>query len=529
MKWVPSLLILLGLFFCSCQPSSQKKVEGIRLNIVADPATLDPRKARSLNEMILANMLFEGLMKVGKNGTLECALASNIEISPDGKIYTISLKDAYWTNGKKIGPQDFIYAWKTSLDASFPSENASFLFCIKNASNIKKGLAPSSDLGVRQVDEQSFEVELEAPTPYFLKLTSTPVFFPVLEEMDQKNPSWDPSKGALISCGAFSLKTWKHQDLIEVEKNPSYRNASSVKVPFIHMNMLDEMAEIKMFEEGDLDLAWSPLSTLPSDLLESLKKENLLFSEPFLGTSFFRINVERPPFHNVNIRKAFALAIDRKNLVEHVLQGGQSPALRLVPQKDSLKAYFVDHDPRQAKELLEQGLQELGLSREDLPPITFLYASNQRNHLVAQAVQQDWKEALGITVRLEANDPKVYFGRLGRQDYQMANSSWIADFNDPINFLNVFKYKRGSCNNTEWENTTYTHLLDESALIQSEAQREEVLSKCEEILMNEMPIIPIYHLKMLYVKNKNLKNVVLSPLGIVDFTWAEMEQQETIR
>src|SRR3989339_1006634 len=287
----------------SCQPNPKMPKQEVRINLVSEPRTLDPRKSRDLSERVLMNMFFEGLTREGKTGKSELALAESIEVQENGSRYIFRLKEAYWTNGDRIRPKDFIYSWKTSLDPSFLSENAYQLFCIKNAELIKKGEMSSSDLGVLELDETTLQVDLEKPIPYFQELLSFSIFFPIHESMDFQG--WDLNKVSLISSGPFSLKQWKHSDFIEAVKNPNYWDSKTVSLKGIHLFVVSEDTEMRMFEKKELDWAGSTLSTIPFDLVESYEKKNLLHLYPMFGTFFFRVNVEKEPFNNINIRKAF--------------------------------------------------------------------------------------------------------------------------------------------------------------------------------------------------------------------------------
>jgi oligopeptide transport system substrate-binding protein len=531
MQHLVFIFFLLFSLLTSCQPKPKvdpkQNEKKISINLVSDPRTLDPRKSRDVNERILMNMFYEGLMREGKEGKNEPALAETIDKSDDGLRYTFHLKKAHWSNGDPITASDFVYAWKTSLDPLFPSENAYQLFSIKNGEKIKKGETPSSELGAVALDEATLQIDLENPIPYFLDQLSFSIFFPVHAAMDVKG--WDLSKESLISSGPFSLKQWKHHDFIQAVKNPSYWDADTVHLSEINLVMVTEDTEIKMFEKKQLDWAGSPLSAMPTDLIDSFKKQKTLCSHPMLGTAFFRVNTERFPFNNVNIRKAFALAINRQEIVEHIIQGKNEPALGFIPKLMSLQKepYFPDHQEELARSYLDKGLSELGISKEELPKIVLLYASLGPNNKLVQAVQQDWQRVLGVFAELEANEKKAFFSRLGQQDYQLAIGSWMADFNDPINFLSVFKYKKASTNNTEWENPEYISLLDASDKVKGE-ERRDLLCKSERILMEEMPIIPIYHHTMLYLKKENLKNVAISPLGNLDFKWAYLEESPAL-
>lgn len=521
-----SLILVLG----ACQSSNTKssltkQSECVKINLKDDPKTLDPRKSREIISITIMKMFFEGLTRIGKNDQPELALARSVEISEDLKKYTFTLRYSEWSNGEPLTANDFVYAWKKVLDPQFLSDNAYQLYVIKNAKSVKEGKLPANALGIRAIDPMTLEVELENPTPYFLELMAFPIAFPVSQKTDEENPKWSESSSSYVCNGPFRLTQWKHQDLIAAEKNLFYWDASHVKLKQLELVMVAEETELKMYRKKQLDWAGSPISVLPLDALPELKKTKGMHSKPLLGTSFIRINVEKAPFNNLKMRKAVSLAVNRSEIVEHVALGGQIPATGLVPLSLSLQStpYFKDGDLDTASALFEEALKEEGISAEEMVPITLTYITGERNHLVAQTLQQQWRQAFGIKVQLEAIERKVYLDRLGKLDYQLAMGSWIADYNDPINFLEVFKFKKATTNNTGWENPRYIQLLEESSKIMDPDERQKVLAQSERLIMEQMPIIPVYHFTMLYMQNDKLKDVVLSSLGNIDFKWAYLD------
>ncbi len=525
--------ILFGVFFValfsgcgSPQKSEQKKIAA-RINISDDPNTLDPRKARDLASQTLSRMFFEGLTRVGKNDKAELALAKSVSFSSDLKTYTFHLKDAEWSNGDLVTAFDFVYAWKTLLDPTFPSDTAFQLYVIKNAKAAKEGKLGIEHVGMRAVDEKTLEVELEYPVPYFLELVAIPAFFPVNLHRDHINPHWAENPSSFVCNGPFQLGEWKHNDRILAVKNPTYWDAPAVQLSALEFVMVTGDTELKMFEKGQLDWAGSPLTTLPVEAILSLKKNQTLKTKEMLGTYFIRVNTESHPLNDPLIRKAFAMAIYRKDIVEHVTQGNQISASGLVPLSLGLQndPYFPDGALDEARRLFSEGLSRLHLDKKSFPDVKLLYAANERNHLIAQALEQQWYKAFGIRIQLESCERKVYFDRLSKQDYQLASSSWIADFSDPINFLDVFRYKKGSSNNTNWENAHYAELLHRSSIEVHPNKRMELLKESEKVLIEEMPILPIFYYTMLYLQQPHLKDVVLSSMGVVDFKWAAVDER----
>lgn len=541
---IPVVLTACSLIFSSCNSPSgpqlvsadttekkeEREKQALRINLREEPQTLDPQRGRELSSLTLMRLLFEGLTRIGPDEKPELALADELEISEDGLTYTFGLRGVTWTNGDPLSAEDFVYAWKRVLNPSFPGDNAFQLYVIKNAKAVKEGVLPAEELGVRAIDRWSLEVKLERPTPYFLELLASPVFFPINQKVDRDNPNWAENASTYVSNGPFVLDKWKHNYQLNIKKNPNYWDKQAVHLSEIQFAMVQEETELKMFEKNELDWAGSPLSTLPVDALRDLKKQGLLYTQPFLGTYFMRTNTELLPFNDQNVRKAFALAINRRAIVEHITQGNQTPATGLVPVSLDLQEepYFRDGNVQEARILFETALRDNGWTKETFPPVTLLYAMSQRNHLIAQAVQEQWERAFGIRIRLEGIETKVYFNRVSKQDFQIASGSWIADFGDPINFLEVFKFKKASTNNTSWGNKDFARLLDRSMETRDVKQRIRLLRKSEQLIMDAMPIIPIFHYTMLYVKNEKVKGVRLSSLGNIDFKTAYIEEEKEI-
>jgi oligopeptide transport system substrate-binding protein len=469
-------------------------------------------------------MLFEGLTRLNVQEKVELALAESVSISEDMKTYTFELRPSSWSNGDPVTASDIAYAWRKVLDPQFRSAQADLLYCIKNGKACKEGVVPTQEAGVRVLGPRTLQVELEYPAPYFLELLASPLFFPVNQRVDEKHPAWSEAAATYVCNGPFILSVWKHRDQIILKKNRSYWDAQAVSLAEIRLPMVQEETELKMFENRELDWAGSPLSVLPVDALAHLKRSGTLRSKPFLATCFMRVNTKQAPFQEPLLRKAFAYAIDRKQIVEHVIQGDHLPATGLAPLSMGLqkKPYFNDGDTLLAKAYFQEGMQAAQTTFYDLPEISLIYAGGERAHRIAQAVQQQWREALGVLVRLEPLDSKVFFSRVAQRDYQLALGSWTADFNDPMNFLEVFKSREGGSNNTQWENAEYAKLLDIASMLRDAQARSALLARSEQILIDSMPIIPLYHYAMHFVAQEGVQDVAISSSGVVDFKWAKL-------
>ncbi len=501
----------------------------VRIASNSEAHTLDPRGARVLAASTTLNLMFEGLMRLDNDGELEPGVAESVEISPNRTTYTFHLRDSHWSNGDPVTAEDFMYAWKSMLEPNFPAPNAFQLYAIKNARQAKTGEASVDAVGVSAPDEKTLVVELDQPTPYFLELTAFHALFPVNQHIAKKHPSWAEGDFAhFTSNGPFQLDHWAHNDELTVVKNENYWDADAVKLSGVTLVIGDEHTALELFENNDLEWTGSPLSIIPPDAIASMTQQDTLEVAPAAGTHWLRVNVDAKPFDNVKMRKALSLALDRQALVEHVIQGNQTPAMGVLPPNSRWHSpnYFEDHDVASAKLLLRQALAEMGLTRDELPTMTLVYRNDERQHRLAQTLQQQWREVLGIMVELEAVENKLLYERLKNQDYQLANGSWFADFSDPYNFLAVFDAKDNGTNNTGWESKRYQQLLELSSLAADANKRKVLLLQAERLLMDESPVIPLFFYSMNFRRASQLRDVGLSDLGVLNFRNAELVSEE---
>lgn len=491
------------LFLASCGVSPTSSDQKATLSLASDPTILDPRKARDLESITILHMLFEGLTRTSKNGETELALAENVKILNEGCRYQFHLRKSFWSNGDPLTAHDFERSWKTILDPHFATDISYQLYPIKNAMKAKQGVVALEAIGVQAVDDYTLLVDLEHPIPYFLELLSMPSFFPFSSES--------------LSNGPFLLTEWKHSDHLMLSKNPRYWEIDSVALSSVDFVIAACDTAFQMYEEGKLDWVGSPLSALPSDAIQSLKMSGALRESAFLATYFYRINtspeigMKKNPLADPKVRCALGRALDRESIVKYVLKGGEKAAKSLTPPEMGLGVKDFSSDS-----YFPEG------------PLTISYSNTERNAAIAQAIQKQWEEAFGIEVLLEAVEPKTYFQRISKKEYQIAAGSWVADFNDPINFLEIFKYKESGTNNTAWESLEYIDLLNASALCMDKEERLEILASAEKILMEEMPIIPIYHYVLNHLKRAQFSGVALSPIGQLDLRWAYFEPKEKL-
>lgn len=501
---------------CSSRHPSLDDHSSLHIAISEDPTTLDPRLSRDLLGSTVVRMLYEGLTRIDNEGKIVPAVADKIDVSDDGLTYTFHLRNALWSDGSPVTANDFYETWKSVLDPKFPSPNAYQLFVIQGAKSAKEGKLPFDAIGVKAPDPHTLIVKLERPAPYFLELTSCPFFYPVHKLLrDEKTASDDKC----IVNGPFILRNWERRNELNVVKNLNYWDAAHVALPGISLYTLDENTALVLYRAKALDWVGSPLSILPQDSIDMLKAQGQLEFTQGAGTHWFRLNTAKAPFTSNKMRRAFALAVNRNAIVDHVTQGNQKEALAVVPPALGwlTDSDLEDNAVQKGQELFEAALTEMGITKDNLPKITLSYSASDRNHKIAQAVQQQWNKTFGIDVSLESSESQVLRDRMTSGNYQIALGSWFADYRDPINFLEIFKSKLNATNQTFWEHDQYTDLIEKSFNEKDPAKRGRLLSEAEMILINEMPVIPLFYSAYNFLKVPGIAGVYFSPLGYLDF------------
>jgi oligopeptide transport system substrate-binding protein len=544
--------------FAGCKKAAQVEEKVLKYNVTDEPQYLDPRLSNGDEFPILMNV-FDGLLRYNPQGQIEPSIAESYTVSDDHLVWTFKLRDAKWSNGEQVTAQDFEYSWKSTLSPETAASYAYQLYYIKNGKafnssihkdgkyyypkvdasgkpvtdaagnpvpDLTKPFDPES-VGVKAIDDKTLQVTLEAPTPYFISLLAFPTYFPINKKLDQSNPNWAKSADTYVSNGPFRITKWEHNHVIEVEKNPYYWDRDKVKLDKIVFDMIaDNTTEMMMFENGELDWGQHP----PAAELDRLKSKGEVTFIPTAGTFYLRINTTRKPFNDPRVRKALALAIDRDAIVK-ITKGGEQPATGYVPfgipdatpGSDFRKVGgdLLKYDPDEAKKLLADAGYPGG---KGFPSFELLYNTNQTYEMVAEAVQGMWKDNLGIKSTLTATEFKVAIDRRNKMDFDIYVGTWWGDYADPMTFINMYVTGGGN-NHTGWGNKQYDEYVKTAELTDDQKVRMEAMHKAEAILMDEMPIIPIYFFTGPQLIKPYIKDYYVSPLGYlqVDFKWAYIE------
>ncbi|AEF16783.1 ABC-type transporter, periplasmic subunit [Thermoanaerobacterium xylanolyticum LX-11] len=502
----------------------------LNLNLVQEPPTLDPQKATDVVSIDILTEVLDGLTRYDKNGKIEpgSGLAKSWDISKDGLTYTFHLRDAKWSDGNPITAQDFEYAWKRALDPKTASQYAYQLFYIKGAEEYNAGKGTADQVAVKALDDKTLQVTLKAPTPQFLGLTSFVTYLPLEKSVYEKygdKIGTDPDK--LVYSGPFVISQWNHEQSITLKKNKDYWDSSSVKLQTVNFTMIkDNNTLVQNYDSGTLDSIF-----VPGDYIDKYKSSSE-YSDKALATNWYiQFNTKNPVFKNADIRKAFTLAIDRKSFVEQVTKDGSIPAEAVVPpgipgyngdfRKEAGEAYFKDNDVLQAKELLKKGMSELGISK--LPTITLLGDDTDNAKKYDQALQQMWSQNLGVNVQIQNVAFKVRIDMMDKGNYDMVFAGWGADYNDPLTFLDMWETNNGN-NTAFYSNPQYDKLIDEAKVNGDLKARNDELIQAEKILMDDMPIGPVYFQARPFVVKPYVKDLYFHTFGSDwEFKWAYIQ------
>ena len=514
-----NILSITLIFLIGCSENISPVDSGLEKQIYhhgngSEPQGIDPHIVTGVPEHHILISLCEGLTipnpnPTGSDGYIP-GTAESWTVSDDGKEYIFKLnKNAKWSNGDPVTADDFVWSWKRILTASLGSQYPDMLYYLVGAYEYHNGEIDNFDeVGVKALDSQTLKVNLKNPTPFFIGLLSHYSTWPVHKEtvlkhgdIDDRNGEWT-RPGNFVCNGPFQLKTWELNNRIVVEKNPHYYDASMVRLNEIHYYPVSNvMTEDRMFRAGQLHLT-SSMPTQKCPIYIEEKNPNLKI-DPYMGTYFYRINTENETLSDVRVRKALAYSIDRQLLVDKVTQCGQIPAYSFTPPGSNgyQPSTEIPYDPVLAKQLLA----EAGYSSDKpFPKLEILFNTNEGHRKVALAIQQMWQNELGIEVELVNQDWKVYLSREMVGDFQISRAGWIGDYEDPNTFLDLMRPNRGN-NKTGWENMDFDALVEEANTINNQDKRYELLNEAEKILIDNMPIIPLYTYVRVYQLSPDVK------------------------
>ncbi|HET7626655.1 MAG TPA: peptide ABC transporter substrate-binding protein [Verrucomicrobiae bacterium] len=468
----------------------------------ADPESLDPAIITGQPDMRVVQSLFEGLTRVDpKTGGAIPGLAERWDISPDGTIYTFHLRtNLVWSTGEPITADDVVFSWIRALDPAMACEYAGQLYYVKNGEAFNAGkITDPSKVGVHALDPYTVRVELLQPTTFFLDLCAMPIMSVVPRKLVEKfGDDWVKQR-PLPSSGPYELVYWRLNDKIRIRKNPRYWDAANTSVNiFDLLPIASPTVALNLYERGQVDIVWDK-DLVPTELLDVLLKRPDFHTFDYLGTYFIDINVTRKPFDDPRVRKALALAIDKKRILTRLLHAGEKVATGLVPDGTAnyTGAEALGYNPDLARKLLAEAGYPGG---KGFPHFTYMFnaavgGAAKMHEKIAVELQQMWRDELGIHMEMRQLEWKVYLNAQSQLDYDLSRASWIGDYDDANTFLDMFMSDNGN-NRTGWKDPRYDALVREANSKTNIKVRAELLRQAETILVHdEAPVVPLFFYK----------------------------------
>ncbi|EKS0039390.1 oligopeptide ABC transporter substrate-binding protein OppA [Salmonella enterica] len=460
--------------------------------------SLDPHKIEGVPESNVNRDLFEGLLISDVEGHPSPGVAEKWE-NKDFKVWTFHLrKNAKWSDGTPVTAHDFVYSWQRLADPNTASPYASYLQYghIANIDDIIAGKKPATDLGVKALDDHTFEVTLSEPVPYFYKLLVHPSVSPVPKSAVEKFGDKWTQPANIVTNGAYKLKNWVVNERIVLERNPQYwDNDKTVINQVTYLPISSEVTDVNRYRSGEIDMTYN---NMPIELFQKLKKEipNEVRVDPYLCTYYYEINNQKAPFNDVRVRTALKLALDRDIIVNKVKNQGDLPAYSYTPPyTDGAKLVepeWFKWSQEKRNEEAKKLLAEAGFTADE--PLTFdlLYNTSDLHKKLAIAVASIWKKNLGANVKLENQEWKTFLDTRHQGTFDVARAGWCADYNEPTSFLNTM-LSDSSNNTAHYKSPAFDKLIADTLKVTDDAQRSELYAKAEQQLDKDSAIVPVYY------------------------------------
>ncbi len=475
----------------------------LRVGNVGEPASLDPHYVSGTWENRIVGDLFLGLMTEAPDGTVVPGAAAEWRVDAGGTVYTFEIREHTWSDGTPVSAHDFVFSLRRILAPETAAEYASLLYPIRNAEALNTGaLKDASALGVRAIDDDTLEITLHSPAPFFLELLTHYTAFPVPRHVVEKHGNAWIKKDNIVSNGPYVLEEWAPGAHVKLKKNERFFDTANVRIErVVFYPQEDRVALQKRFRAGEIDYA----ADFASDQIDWLRKNlpDETHIAPYLGIYYYPVNTTRPPFDDVRVRVALSMAIDREAITDKVMRTGELPAYSLVPPGTANygEPAFVEWRNVPAKERVERAralLAEAGYGPEKPLAFTLSYNTSENHKRIAIAVAAMWKK-IGVQVELYNSEVKVHYDKLKQGDFEVARAGWIADYNDAQNFLYLLQSSTGTLNYGRYANPDFDRLMDEANASVDLERRAVLMREAEGLAMRDQPIIPIY-----YYVSKNL-------------------------
>jgi oligopeptide transport system substrate-binding protein len=500
-------ILLLGISLTACQPqrvARQPCPPGklcLEYGNTAESNSLDPQMATTVSEAAILREVFEGMYTDGPDGSPVLGVATSAQTSADGLVWTFHMRPESWSDGQPVTANDFVYAYRRMLNPKTGSSYAYLLYVLKNAQAVNSGQMPVEAVGARALDDHTLQLTLEHPASYLPQLLKHQAFFPIpAHAVEALKDHWIDA-GKMVSNGAYTFKEWRLGDYVRLEKNPLYRNADKVcfdRVDFIPTN--DPISAERRVLRGELDINNTIQSNRVPRLRGDPKSADFVHTYPYLITSYLIFNTrDVKPLQDPRVRQAISMAIDRRFITDKLLRAGQLPSTSYVPP--GIAGYLPKGAPRPQPAWADWSLERrqaaarVLISRAGYGPanpmkLEFKTTNNGGSLVAAQSLQADLK-TIGVDVTFRQEDGAVVFESFNLRDFQLGATGWVADYNDPMTFLNLMKSDTGQQNYGDYKRPAYDALLRAADNEPDATKRASDMARAEQMILDDAIIAPL--------------------------------------
>ncbi|MBL8543693.1 MAG: peptide ABC transporter substrate-binding protein [Hyphomonadaceae bacterium] len=460
-----------------------------------EPLSLDPHKASGTWENNIIGNMFVGLTTEDAHARAVPGMAERWETSEDGRTWTFFLRRAQWSDGEACDAHDFEFAFKRILDPANLAEYAAILYPIMNAQAVNSGQMPPDNVGVRALDDLTLEIQLEHPAPYLPQLLRHYTAYPVPKhKVEQYGDDWIHPDNVVVN-GPYILVKWWSNYIVHLQRNPGFWDADSLTLEHLYFYpTTDVQAATRKVLSGEA--GWS--TRFPSNQVDELRRALPGYAHvaPFLSCNYFSFNCTRPPFNDVRVRQAFAMAYDRDFVAQQIYRTGEHPAYSFVPPGISdypgtSRFAWAEAPIAERKQEAERLLRAAGYGPNNPISFEFSHRNTSDNPRVAVVVQNDWRSiAPWVTVELRGVEAQVHYANLRAKNYDVGDGAWVADFNDAKNYLFLMETRTGWQNYSGYSNPAYDQLMEASDFEADAARRAAIMVRAEQIMLNDAPICP---------------------------------------
>ncbi|MDR1514392.1 MAG: peptide ABC transporter substrate-binding protein [Synergistaceae bacterium] len=527
-KTLTAALLLLVIFAAFAAPASfaadaPKKV--INYANGDAPPVLDPIMNYYLKGSYLFYNLYDGLARTSKEGIPELGYAESYKVSDDGLTWTFKIrKGSKFSDGSPLTARDWEESFKHRLSPEVASPGVSLSLFVKGAEAYNQGKGKVDDVGMKALDDNTLEIKLENPTPFFLDVVC--YYIPYKMELVKKDPEWFKKPATYVGNGAFRVKSLNPQTGLVLEKNPHYYDAANVKIDIVNYNFIaDDAIALEAYRKGELNVN----DSVNAEGIKAFKDSKELAIYPRINTAY--ISLQTGNIKDARIRRAMSLALDREALIKGVLGMPYIPAQGLVPfgihwgnkEFREVAGNLIKEDIAEAKKLLAEAGYPDG---KGLPTFRIITMNNQEDTDSAQAWQSMWKQ-IGIQSEITAYESSVYWDLIDPGEWEAARDGWTGDYDDPrTNLFLWMAYREGPEKDVRWYDSPNAKEFDRlMRLADTELDYEKrmnLFKEAERVILEDMPIIPVLHAVEPILIKPEVKGIVKSNIGNIYFRYADI-------